>query len=455
MLIANRSELDRSHNDSSVQLILSALEAAVSSVDPAALVSRAVKFDGDKLAVRDIYGNKIKLHDFNRAYVAGAGKAAAGMAGAICSMLRDRVAAGAMTVPRGTKFENAGIISVTEASHPIPDKAGVQGAKNIAGVLEKAGEGDLVFVLISGGGSALMPLPAPGVSLQDKQRMTNSLLRSGASIHEMNAVRKHLSAIKGGQMLRHVNRSCTVVSLVISDVIDDDLGAIASGPTHPDRSTFKDALQIVKKYRLVSNSDPAVRHIVRGAKGEVEETPKPGDPIFANVHNMVIGNNAIACTSAVDYLRQSGLQALHLGSRFDGEAQDFGRFLARLASDLGRSSVPFAVVAGGETTVKMGRAKSGRGGRNQEAALACAIELDRRDVVTIACMGTDGVDGNSDAAGAIVSPKTILLKKAEMRKSLAGHDSYHALKKMNSLIFTGRTGTNVNDIAIIVGLGAK
>jgi glycerate-2-kinase len=328
----------------------------------------------------------------------------------------------------------------------VPGRAGVEGTRKILSVLEKAGQGDLVFVLISGGGSALMPLPVPGVSLADKQRITELLLRSGASIHEMNAVRKHLSAVKGGQLLRHVDSSCTVVSLILSDVVGDDLGVIASGPTSPDGSTFADALKILKKYGIKNQA--ALAHIARGVRGDVEETPKPHDPAFSRVHNLLIGNNAIACANAIAYLEKRGVQAVHLGSEFDGEARDFGAFLARLASDLGGDR-PFAMVAGGETTIRLNRSGNGTGGRNQEAALACMMELRRSDVA-LACMGTDGIDGNSDAAGALVSPKTVALaSKLDLKKYLDGHDSYHAFKKLRSLIFTGYTGTNVNDIAII------
>jgi glycerate-2-kinase len=325
------------------------------------------------------------------------------------------------------------------------------GMKKIIDVLGKAGQGDLVFVLISGGGSALMPMPAPGVSLHDKQRITNLLLGSGASIHEVNVVRKHLSSIKGGQLLRHVNRSCTVVSLILSDVTGDDVAAIASGPTCPDNSTFEDAQKILKKY-CIKSPGTVDRHISKGARGEISDTPKPGDPVFSSVHNMVIGNNAVACKSAVDYLKQRGLRAVHIGSGFDGEARDFGRFLARLSSDL--AGAPFAIVAGGETTVRLDRSRNGIGGRNQEAALACAMELGQD--VTAAFIGTDGIDGNSKAAGALVSPKaTLLAKKMDLQKYLDRHDSYHALKKMHSLIFTGYTGTNVNDIAIAASVKSR
>lgn len=445
-MIVNRRKLERFHGSKSSRLILSTLTAAIDSVKPEPLIKRAVKFRNSELTVRDIYGNVEKLREFDRVYIIGAGKAASGMAYALSSILDNKVAAGAITVPPGTKAKIKRVL-VTEASHPIPDDAGIEGTKKILSILRKADQNDLVIVLLSGGGSALMPLPAPGISLADKQKITSSLLRSGASIHEINSVRKHLSAVKGGQLLRHVNKSCTLLSLILSDVIGDDLEIIASGPTYPDSSTFGDALNILRKYRI-DNPVTAIEYIAKGAKGAIEETPKPQQKLFSRTHNVLIGNNAIACKAAVGYLKKRGMYAVNLGSHFDGEAKEFGVFLARLTLALGGKR--FAIVAGGETTVKLNtRKKNGLGGRNQEAALACLAELDRHDVA-IGCMGTDGIDGNSDAAGALVSSKTILLsKKMDLPKYLNMHDSYHAFKKLHSLIFTGFTGTNVNDIAIV------
>ncbi len=446
-MIVNRHELERFHETKSSKLVLSTLSAAIDSVRPDSLIKSAVKFSNNELTVCDIYGNIARLVKFEHVYIVGAGKAALGMAVAMCYLLDDKVVDGAITVPYGIKAKkNLRKVLVTEASHPIPDSAGIEGTKKILSILGKANENDLVVFLISGGGSALMPMPAPDICLQDKQKITESLLRSGASIHEINAVRKHLSDVKGGQLLRYVNRSCTLVSLILSDVIGDDLGIIASGPTYPDNSTFSDALSILKKYRI-ERPVAAIEHLRKGAKGKIEETLKPQEEVFSRVHNMLIGNNAIACKAAEDYLKKYGMQVINLGSRFDGEAKEFGLFLARRTLDL--KSNRLAIVAGGETTVRLGKSKSGIGGRNQEAALSCLAELDRDDVV-IACLGTDGIDGNSDAAGAIVSPQTIILaKKMDLKKYLDRHDSYHAFKKLNSLIFTGFTGTNVNDIAIV------
>lgn len=421
-------------------MVLSALEASVASVHPGALVRKAISFQNGVLVARNIAGKSFKMEKFDDAYVIGAGKASAAMAGAVMEMLKDRIAGGAINVPAGTKTEADGI-AVTHASHPIPDATGVSGTKKMLDVLEKAGPKDLVIVVISGGGSALMPLPAKGLALKDKQDATSALLASGASIHEINAVRKHLSAIKGGQLARHARSR--ILSLVLSDVIGDDLAVIASGPTFPDPTTFAHAVQIMKKYGIADTK--ATRRLEKGARGVLKDTPKPGDPVFDRVANVLIGNNELACKTAAAYLRQRKVRTEYLGSAFDGEARDFGAFMAGLVGDI-KSKSPFALIAGGETTVRLGR-KSGRGGRNQEAALACALAgLDGVG----AFLGTDGIDGNSDAAGALISRKSsALAKKVGASAFLSRHDSYRSLKKMGSLIFTGHTGTNVNDIAVI------
>ena len=433
-MIKNRAQLAAFHGRDAGP-VLAALEAAIKSVEPGLLIRRAVKFDKAGLIVRDICGKKERFSGFNDVHVIGAGKATAAMADTLHSMLGDRIASGAINVPKGD-FKSD-VIEETHASHPIPDENGVKGAKKILDVVAKAKKDDLVMVLISGGGSALMPLPAAGISLADKQDMTARLLASGASIKEVNTVRKHLSAIKGGRLVQ--GAKCRIVSLILSDVIGDDIGAIASGPTCPDSSTFVDAMRVLEKYRI---DGAAVKHIRKGTKGLVKETPKPGDPIFEQVHNFLIGDNAVACRAAVQSLRRSKLKTRYLGSEHGGSADDFGRRMADLATDLKSGQT---LVAGGETTVKLGR-NPGKGGRNQQAALAYALS---KPAAIAAFTGTDGIDGNSDAAGAIISQKSVdAAAKIGAKRYLAAHDSYRALEKMGSLLFTGLTGTNVNDIAI-------
>ncbi len=437
-MIKNRAQLEDFHG-AGARPVLDAVEAAIKSAEPASLVRKAVQYSHGSATVQDIHGKKQTFSNFNDVYAVGAGKAAAAMADELCSILK--VTEAAITVPYGIKPRDSRIQFV-QASHPVPDENGIMGTKRILQILKKARKNDLVFVLVSGGGSALMPLPAGRLELADKQRITAGLLASGATIHEINVVRKHLSEVKGGQLVRHV--AGTAVSLVISDVIGDDLAAIASGPTFPDSSTFADARDIIRRYNVAGDSDPAVRHLMDGAAGKIAETPKPGDPVFGRVHNFLVGNNSVACRAAADSLKRDGFKVKYLGSDFGGPAADFGRLMASKAADL---EPLHAIVAGGETVVRLGE-KSGRGGRNQEAALAFALDLQDSSVVA-AFVGTDGIDGNSDAAGALVSART---ERKGMEQYLENHDSYNALK--NSLLFTGLTGTNVNDIAIVCRLAS-
>jgi glycerate 2-kinase len=432
--------------------------------DPKKLVENSVKLRNSKLLLTDIGNNvtKLNLDDYESIYVVGAGKAAAKMLDAVSRILKKRLSGGAITVPRDkvkTKIDSiikTRHVKITEAGHPLPDEAGVQGTIKIVELLRKTTEFDLIFCLVSGGGSALLPLPLKGISLQDKQKITNAMLSAGATINEVNIIRKHLSMVKGGRLMRYVKRGCTVLTLILSDVIGDEMDIIASGPTIPDRSTFRDAADVLKKYGLWRKPFTSVKRLItKGINGEIEDTPKEGDPIFENVHNVLIGNNSLLCNYAAKYLSRHVSKVTNLGSSFGGEAREFGYFLADLSKDVIRSRESVALVMGGETTVKLNRfQRNGIGGRNQEAVLSAALKcrLPPTADIAILCMGTDGVDGNSKAAGAILTPKTIsrieetaMNVKAYMNK----HDSHSALKKLRSLIVTGRTGTNVNDISII------
>jgi glycerate 2-kinase len=463
-IIINRCVLERQHKGcQSLNIALSTLEYSIKYVDPKILVNRTVKLKGSKLRLKDIKSEKVELdlNDFGSVYVVGAGKATASMTEALYGILKGRISSGAINVPYQTN-KQIDRISITEANHPLPDESGVNGTRKILDILRKTTSTDLVFVLISGGGSALLPLPAQGITLLSKQQIVNAIMSRGASIHEINVIRKHLSMIKGGQLLRYVKKGCTLVSLILSDVIGDNLDTIASGPTVPDSSTFKEAALILKKYKLWNGkrgqNSPVKEVIIKGMKGNINDTPKPGDKIFNKVHNLLIGNNALVCENAVKYLKKYSIQALNLGSSFDGEAKNFGRMLAKLAANYKIPFTPFGFVLGGETTVKLNKMKkNGVGGRNQEAILAAILssKFHSHDDISIVCMGTDGIDGNSDAAGGLLTPKTISMikeKKLELKRYLDNHDSYNALKKVNSVIMTGRTGTNVNDIAIICRL---
>ena len=309
-------------------LTLQCIERAINAAEPKQLIKAKLKVKNNLLQVE---GYTFDLRKFKHVYVVGGGKAGGKMAQAIEEILGKHVTAGVVNIPYGTR-QKTHVIELNEASHPVPDEAGVKGTFRIMALAEQAKENDLVICLISGGGSSLMPLPREGISLKDKQALTNMLLKSGAAITEINAVRKHLSAFKGGWLAKKAYPA-TVLNLVLSDVMGDPLDSIASGPTVPDTSTFSDARKILEKYDLWLNAPVSIRKILsEGAKGLLQETPKAGDLVFEKVHNVVIGNNQTACLAAVDCLRSEGLNTLLLTDMLKGEAREVGKALAKFAS---------------------------------------------------------------------------------------------------------------------------
>jgi glycerate-2-kinase len=359
-------------------------------------------------------------------------------------------------VPTG-EATKVGAIEIHEATHPLPSEAGVQATRQIMKLVERAEADDLVVCLISGGGSSLMPLPREGVTLHDKQSLTNALIKSGAIINEINVVRKHLSAFKGGWLAKKAYPA-TVICLILSDVVGDPVDSIASGPTAADPSTFADAQTILKKYNLWDSAPDAVRKVLSdGTEGLIEETPKPDDPAFANVYNVIIGNNRNASQAAAEYLKQASLKTIDFEDSWEGAARQMGKALAKCASKASAYDFslpkPIGIVSGGETTVKV--TGQGVGGRNQELALAAAMNLEGTESCVVASLSTDGVDGPTEAAGAIVDGYT--LKRAlqlglNAEQSLAQNDSNPFFTKLGDTIITGATGTNVNDISVIVVL---
>jgi glycerate-2-kinase len=324
-------------------------------------------------------------------------------------------------------------------------------------IAEQAEKDDLIICLISGGGSSLMPLPRGGISISDKRLITDALLKSGATINEINTVRKHTSDFKGGWLAKKAYPA-TILNLILSDVVGDPLDFIASGPTVPDSTTFSDALNILKKYKLWEKTPESIKNVLlEGEKGIIPETPKAGDEAFKNVVNVVIGNNRVAGLAACQQMKTLGLNTSLLTATMEGEARQVAKLLASIAREASMSNNPVAkpagIVAGGETTVTV--VGKGRGGRNQELALAVALKLKGLDGVVLASLSTDGVDGPTDAAGAIVDGKT--LARAEKmglnaEKFLANNDSFTFFSKLGNLIFTGPTGTNVNDITVMVSV---
>jgi hydroxypyruvate reductase len=335
------------------------------------------------------------------------------------------------------------------------DENSLRGTQKILALLNQATPDDLIVCLISGGGSALFELPVAGVSLEDYRAATDVLLRAGATINELNTVRKHLSQVKGGQLARRAN-GAQIISLILSDVIGSPLDTIASGPTAPDATTFADALAIIERYNLRAQMPASiVQHLERGAKREIADTPKPGDEIFARVQNVIIADNAIACNAAVNQARALGYHTLLLSTFIQGEAREVAKVFAAIAKEIAATDRPIArpacVIAGGETTVTV--RGNGKGGRNQELVLAAAIEIARMHKVLVLSGGTDGTDGPTDAAGAIADGTTLPRaneRGMEARTFLANNDAYHFFAPLGDLLITGPTGTNVNDVMVML-----
>ena len=419
------------------------LRAALAAADPAAAVARHLSVkDGTLAAGRQRY----RLDQFENIFVIGAGKASAAMARAVERLLGPRITGGVINVKYGDggKLRR---IELNPCGHPIPDENGMRGAERIAELARNAGPRDLLISLISGGASALLPLPAPPVTLEHKQRLTQMLLECGANIHEINCVRKHLSQIKGGQLAR-LAYPAAVLTLILSDVIGDDLDVIGSGPTVPDRSTFAEAAAILQKYNLWKK---APREIVTRIRRAETETPKPGDPAFTRVQNLIVGSNRLAVDAAARQARQLGYRTLILSSYIQGETREIAKMHAAIAKEIVASGHPVrppaCIISGGETTVTI-RGK-GLGGRNQEFALAAAIEIDGLKGVTILSAGTDGTDGPTDAAGALATGDTVR-GNPDAQKYLSENDSYRYFESLGDLIKTGPTGTNVMDIRVIL-----
>ncbi|MCD6529104.1 glycerate kinase [Candidatus Bathyarchaeota archaeon] len=435
------------------KLALKALSQALEASDPRGIIYSKVSMDDSRLRIGDL---KLDLSRFKNLYVIGGGKASGSMAEALEKVLGERVTGGIINVPKGTeRFYSTSRILLHGASHPVPDEDGVSGTRKMLEIAEKAGEEDLIICLISGGGSSLMPQPRGDVSLEDKKKITNDLLKCGATINEINAVRKHISDFKGGWLAKKAYPA-TVVSLLLSDVVGDPLDVIASGPTVPDTSTFSDAVSILKKYRIWDSAPESIRRLLLdGLKGDEPETPKEGDEVFKKVHNIIVGSNRMACIAAKDELSRNGLNTLFLTSYMEGEAREVGAFLASIIRETLHSGNPMprpcAVVLGGETTVTV--VGNGKGGRNQELALAASLKLKGVEGGVLASVNTDGVDGPTDAAGALVDGSTI--KRAEKAgldpvKYLMNNDSYSFFSELGDLIITGPTGTNVTDITVLV-----
>ncbi len=373
-------------------------------------------------------------------------------------VLGDYITSGLVNVPDYGKPAPTGHrVKFNAANHPVPSASGLKGVETMMSMVDNLTRHDLVICLISGGGSALMPMPAEGVRLGEKQRVTRLLLDSGARIDEVNIVRKHLSGVKGGRLAERLYPA-TVVSLMISDVVGDRIDAIASGPTAPDTTKYDDARKVLRKYTLWKKIPTSARRVIeKGVSGLLPETPKPGSDIFRHVHNIIVGTGKDSCNGAARTLRKAGYKILILNTKLQGEARHVGASLANILSEMGRDKASpassLAIVAGGETTVTL-RGK-GRGGRNQELVLSASIRIRGLRNMVVAALETDGLDGPTVAAGAIADGNTVdraLRKGLDPEDCLEKNDSYHFFRELGDLIITGPTGTNVSDVVVgIIG----
>ena len=440
------------------RIALELLDEGLSAADPREAVHRKLKIENGELRVG---GYRLKLSSFNSVYVVGAGKASGGMAQALEEILGDFIEDGYVIVPKPLvnryKLKK---IKLLGATHPIPSEENRRHSEKIISLISSADEGDLIICLISGGGSALMCCPYDEVSMDDMMTLTKLLLGSGANINEVNVVRKHVEKLKGGKLAR-LAYPATVLSLIISDVVGDPLDTIASGPTAPDESTFGDALNVLRKYGVADKAPKSILNVLeKGLNGLIEETVKPGDKVFGRVYNVIIASNEISLNTMYSRALDLGLNAMILTSYLEGEAREVGIVLASIARQIYYRDQPLAkpcaVLVGGETTVTLDVYGGGRGGRNQELACSAALYLNGMRGAVLASIGSDGIDGNSDVAGAIVDAYTIREaegKVLDIFDYLRRHDTYSFFKALGKhLIYTGPTGTNVNDLTVIVCL---
>lgn len=437
-------------SDGARRAALQAVERSLRAADPSRLVKNALRLEGGVLKVRGLH--RVELGR-RRIIVVGGGKASALMAAGVEDVLGARIDDGLVIVPEYQRpFPSLERVKLAKSTHPLPSPKGVRAVKNMLEVLDTAGKGDLVVALISGGGSALMTSPLDGVSIAEMQATTHLLLRAGAEIRELNCVRKHLSKIAGGRLAERAG-DADLISLIISDVVGDDLSSIASGPTVPDPTTFSDARRALKSRGVWSKIPLQVRRkIDSGIEGSIRETPKPGDEIFRRVSNILIGSNEIARSAVKTSLRKAGYWVCSNPGSVTGEARLAGRRLAREAVAKKHRSDRWGLVWGGETTVTVHG--DGLGGRNQELALAAAIALEGSRGITLVSFGTDGVDGPTSAAGAIADSTTAQRAKAagiDPRRHLLANDSFSFFKALGDLVVTGPTGTNVNDVMFAIG----
>ncbi len=450
MIIKNFEALvDSPHGEGVRRLrthVLEAAEAAIRSVMPESLFRSKVRVTGNVLHVMN---DAFNLDEFSEVYVIGGGKASVEMVTQLNNILGGRISGGEVAAKVDGELR-VGSVRINPASHPVPDERSLKATERIIQLASRASPTSLYIVVISGGASAMISSPREGVSIEDKAKTTKLLLECGANIEEINTVRKHLSRVKGGQLQKLIHPA-TTITLIISDVVGDKPEVIASGPTTPDPTSLRDAYRVLEKYNLLGSVPQTVLKLLeRGVKGLEKETPKPGSTVFRTAHNYIIGSNTDACMAAWGKLKERGYNPLLLTTRMQGEAREVAKFIAGVGSST--SNPPFdAYIIGGETTVTV--KGSGIGGRNQELCLSALIALRGCSGVVLASVGTDGVDGFSEAAGGIIDGYTYsdaLEKGITPEKYLDNNDSGTFFKRVGGAIITGPTGTNVSDLILLV-----
>jgi len=431
--------------------VIPVIEAILEAVNPQSCVVDALRIDKSMLMVN---GRRYDLDDYERVFLVGFGKASISMAKGVTSVLGSRVTEGRLITKHSIEGETLDKIKVFMGSHPVPSEKSITGAKNIIDMVGSLSDRDLVVCVISGGGSSLFSYPHDGISLEELQTLTTLLLKSGADIFEMNTIRKHLDRVKGGG-LAQIIYPATLITLVLSDVIGNPLESIASGPTSPDTSTFQDCIKILSKYNLLDKTPISImKHLQNGSAGSIKETLKPGSPILDKVNTVIVGSNLKAAEAACKTAEQLGFNSLILSTYINGEAAQTGQFLSNILKEISVSGNPVprpaCIIAGGETTVTV--RGSGKGGRNQEVAAGAVRQIAGLDDVAFITFGTDGEDGPTDAAGAVITGITYqqgIDLGLSLEQALAENDTYHYFSEMNSLLITGPTGTNVNDLTLL------
>lgn len=441
--------------------IVQVLQKAIEAVEPFAAVSAQLTLEGDRLQISDQYYDLAHSgqSEFSRIFVIGAGKAGIPMVRAVEETVGRLIHDGLVVVKDTSEAElitHEGAVRIVAAAHPVPDQRGLDAARQIEAIARQAGERDLVIALISGGGSALLADVAEPISLTDLQSLTSLLLACGATINEINTLRKHCSTLKGGQLARAVYPA-QLITLVLSDVVGSPLDVIASGPTVPDSSSWQDAWAVVEKYRLADKLPASIhQRLQSGLAGKIADTPKPGDPIFTQSQTVVVADNRIAALAAKAEAERLGYQPLLLSTFVEGEATEVAKLVSALAKEIKATGYPLSgpacLILGGETTVTLGSSVIGKGGRNQELALAAAAGIERMDGVTIVSLATDGNDGPTDSAGAIVDGNTVARGQAlglNVKEHLRNHNAYPFLQQTGDLLISGSTQTNVNDLIFV------